>query len=38
MTKLGKHTTGKDCPYIKHLSNVDLPTLKKVIKAAAKRK
>jgi hypothetical protein len=37
MTKLGKHTTGKGCLYIKRLSDVDLPTLKKVIKAAAKR-
>ena len=38
MKKLGKHTTGKGCLYIKRLSDVDLPTLKKVIKAAAKSK
>ena len=38
MTKLGKHTTGKGCLYIKRLSDVDLPTLKKVIKAASKGK
>ena len=38
MAKLGKHTTGKGCLYIKRLSDVDLPTLKKVIKAAAKDK
>lgn len=38
MSKLGKHTTGKGCLYIKRLSDVDLPTLKKVIKAAAKGK
>jgi hypothetical protein len=38
MTKLGKHTTGKGCLYIKRLSDVDVPTLKKVIKAAAKNK
>jgi hypothetical protein len=38
MTKLGKHTTGKGCLYIKRLSDVDIPTLKKVIKAAAKSK
>jgi len=38
MAKLGKHTTGKGCLYIKRLSDVDLPTLKKIIKAAAKSK
>ena len=38
MTKLGKHSTGRGCLYIKRLSDVDLPTLKRVIKAAAKRK
>ena len=36
--KLGKHTTGKGCLYIKRLSDVDMPTLKKVIHAAAKGK
>lgn len=38
MKKLGKHTVGKGCLYIKRLSDVDLPTLTKVIKAAAKKK
>ena len=38
MTKLGKHSTGKGCLYIKRLSDVDIPTLKKVIKAATKGK
>jgi hypothetical protein len=38
MKKLGKHTVGKGCLYIKRLSDVDLPTLKKVIKASAKKK
>ena len=38
MKKLGKHTVGKGCLYVKRLSDVDLPTLKKVIKAAAKSK
>jgi hypothetical protein len=36
LKKLGKHTVGKGCLYIKRLSDVDLPTLKKVIKKAAK--
>jgi uncharacterized protein DUF1801 len=38
LKKLGKHSLGKGCLYIKHLSGVDLPTLKKLIKVAAKRK
>lgn len=37
MGKLGKHTTAKGCLYIKRLSDVDLPTLKKLIKASAKK-
>jgi len=37
MKSLGKHTTGKGCLYIKRLSDVDLPTLKKIIRAAAKK-
>lgn len=37
LKKLGKHTTGKWCLYIKRLSDVDLPTLKKLIKASVKR-
>ncbi|HEX5704284.1 MAG TPA: DUF1801 domain-containing protein [Pyrinomonadaceae bacterium] len=35
--KLGKHTTSKACLYIKRLSDVDLPTLKKIIKLSVKR-
>ena len=30
--KLGKHKTGKACLYIKKLEDVDLPTLKQLIK------
>jgi hypothetical protein len=32
MKKLGKHKTGKSCLYIKNLGDIDLPTLKKLIK------
>ena len=35
--KLGKHTTSKACLYIKRLSDVDLTTLKKIIKGSVKR-
>jgi Domain of unknown function (DU1801) len=35
--KLGKHTTRKSCLYIKRLSDVDLPTLKKIIKVSVRR-
>jgi len=38
LSNLGKHSLGKGCLYIKHLSDVDMPTLKKLITAAAKRK
>jgi len=38
LKKLGRHSLGKGCLYIKRLSDVDLPTLKKIIKAAAKKK
>lgn len=34
--KLGKHSTGKGCLYIKRLSDVDLPTLKKLIDGSVK--
>lgn len=37
LKKLGKHSLGKGCLYIKRLSDVDLPTLKQIIKTAAKR-
>ncbi|HWN99409.1 MAG TPA: DUF1801 domain-containing protein [Blastocatellia bacterium] len=32
MKKLGKHKTGKSCLYIKKLDDIDLPTLKQLIK------
>ena len=38
LKKLGKHTTGKCCLYIKQLSDVDLPTLKTLIRNCVKRK
>jgi len=38
LAKLGKHSVGKGCLYIKRLSDVDLPTLRKLIKASVKRK
>ena len=37
LKKLGKHTTAKSCLYIKRLSDVHLPTLKKIIKASVSR-
>jgi hypothetical protein len=36
MEALGKHSTGKSCLYIKRLSDVHLPTLKKLIKKSVK--
>lgn len=37
MERLGKCSTGKSCLYIKRLSDVHLPTLKKLIKDSVKR-
>ena len=37
LKKLGKHSLGKGCLYIRRLSDVDLPTLKKVIRASVKK-
>jgi hypothetical protein len=34
--KLGKHSHAKSCLYIKRLSDVHIPTLKKLIKASLK--
>jgi hypothetical protein len=34
--KLGKHSTGQSCLYVKRLADVDLPTLKKLIAASVK--
>ena len=36
LAQLGKHSCGKGCVYIKRLSDVHLPTLKKLIKASVK--
>jgi|SRR5215813_2494083 len=36
LQKLGKHTSAKSCLYIKQLSDVDLPTLKKIIRDSVK--
>ena len=36
MEKLGKHDTGKSCLYIKRLSDIHVPTLKKLIKKSVK--
>ena len=38
LAKLGKHSVGKGCLYIKRLSDVDMPTLKKLISASVKQK
>jgi len=38
LSKLGKHSLGKGCLYIKRLSDIDLPVLKKLINLSAKRK
>lgn len=36
MKQLGRHSTGKSCLYIKRLSDIHLPTLKKLIKESVK--
>ena len=36
MKKLGKHKTGKGCLYIKRLSDVHMPTLKKLVAEGVK--
>jgi len=36
MQKLGKHSTGKGCLYIKRLSDIHVPTLKKIITKSVK--
>jgi len=38
LNKLGKHTTGKGCLYIKKLSDVDMPTLKAIIEQSVSHK
>jgi len=37
MKKLGKYKTGVGCLYIKTLEDVDMPTLRKLVKACATR-
>jgi hypothetical protein len=37
MKQLGKHSTGKSCLYIKRLSDIHVPTLKKLIKRSVKQ-
>ena len=37
MKQLGKHSTGKSCLYIKRLSDIHAPTLKKLIKQSVKQ-
>ena len=37
LAKLGKHTLGKGCLYIKRLSDVHMPTLKKLVKTSVKK-
>ena len=37
MNQLGKHSAGKSCLYIKRLSDIHIPTLKKLIKSSVKR-
>ena len=37
MKQLGKHSTGKSCLYIKRLSEIHIPTLKKLIKTSTKQ-
>ena len=38
LKKLGKHSIGKGCLYIKRLSDIDLPTLKKLIRESVRQK
>ena len=36
MSQLGNHRTGKSCLYIKRLSDIHIPTLKKLLKLSVK--
>jgi hypothetical protein len=38
LAKLGTHSCGKGCLYIKRLADVHLPTLKKLVRASVQRK
>ena len=36
MAKLGKHSVGKSCLYVKRLSDIHVPTLKRLVRASVK--
>ncbi len=36
LKKLGKHSTGKSCLYVKRLEDIHLPTLKKLVQQSVK--
>jgi hypothetical protein len=38
LAELGKHTRGKGCLYIKRLSDIHLPTLKKLVRACVQQR
>ena len=38
LKKLGKHSVAKSCLYIKRLADIDLPTLKSLIRESVKKK
>jgi hypothetical protein len=38
LARLGKHSCGKGCLYIKRLSDVDLPTLKELVQASVRHR
>ena len=38
LKKLGKHSVAKSCLYIKRLADIDLPTLKRLIRESVKKK
>jgi hypothetical protein len=38
LARLGKHSCGKGCLYIKRLSDIDLPTLKELVQASVQHK
>ena len=38
LEKLGKHSVGGGCLYIKRLADIDVPTLKKLIRESVKQK
>jgi len=36
LNTLGKHTVGKSCLYVKRLADIDLPTLKKLVRQSVR--